>query len=287
MVAKIRSAFSVAMTEYVKWITNPRIIIVGILLIFIWTLAISPLQERALNYGESLNIFEPFIATGNSGILVMLIPSVYLILLSDYPVISRNTMLIISRTGRAPFFIGHLMFIAMTIVTYIGVLLLFSCIITGGAISAEWSHVVTKYESVFPAEAGNFTSQLLPSNLYNQIPMMSALFHTTVLLALYLYLIVMIIYLFKMLHLRSAGLYTAVSVIAIGTATCSLNIPLMWAFPMANTIIWLHYTEILREPIYPIWCTYLYFGILCTAITVANIIVAGKMSLSNTDPEEE
>ncbi len=52
------------------------------------------------------------------------------------------------------------------------------------------------------------------------------------------------------------------AVIAVGVATCSVKTAPMWLFPMANTIIWLHFTEILREPIKPVGYSYAYFAIL-------------------------
>lgn len=80
----IRAIWNTARCEFIKLITNPRIIIVGIMLVFIKTLVIEPLVGRAEKYGEPLNILEPFIAVGNSGKLVMFMPCVFLILISDF-----------------------------------------------------------------------------------------------------------------------------------------------------------------------------------------------------------
>ena len=41
----LKCVLSVARSEYIKWITNPRVIIVGVLLVFMRTLAIEPLLE--------------------------------------------------------------------------------------------------------------------------------------------------------------------------------------------------------------------------------------------------
>ena len=61
-----KCVLSVARSEYIKWITNPRVIIVGVLLVFMRTLAIEPLLERAAKMEIPLNILEPFVAIGNS-----------------------------------------------------------------------------------------------------------------------------------------------------------------------------------------------------------------------------
>lgn len=92
---RARCIVSVARTEYLRWITNPRVIIVGVLLVFMRTLAVEPLLERATKFGEKLNILEPFAAIGNSGMLVMLMPCVFLILISDYPKMTGSTLFFI------------------------------------------------------------------------------------------------------------------------------------------------------------------------------------------------
>ena len=102
---------------------NPRILIVGILFIFMRTLAVEPLLERVAKMGIPLTVFEPFEAMGNSGMLVLLMPCVFLILISDYPVISGFSLLCVQRTGKLNWFVGQLLFVISAIFTYMGVLL--------------------------------------------------------------------------------------------------------------------------------------------------------------------
>ena len=118
----IRAIWNTARCEFIKLITNPRIIIVGIMLVFIKTLVIEPLVGRAEKYGEPLNILEPFIAVGNSGKLVMFMPCVFLILISDFPIMGGNTLFFIKRTGKLNWFLGQILSIIMSIFTYIAVI---------------------------------------------------------------------------------------------------------------------------------------------------------------------
>ncbi|MCH5196989.1 MAG: hypothetical protein J1F28_09750 [Oscillospiraceae bacterium] len=276
---KIRQVLSVAGTEYVGWITNPRIIILGVLLIFVKALAIEPLAARAEKFGERLIVFEPFIAVGNSGMLAMLIPLVFLVLLADYPRLGSNTLFFISRTGKRSWLWGQLLFLISAILTFMSVILLSSILFSGGRFGTSWSDAVTKYNARFPNEAYNFDSQLIPSNLYNQIPMIKAVLQTFVLMSAYLFLLSLIIYLFKIMFGNSAGFAAATAVIALGVTTTSLYSELRWAFPMANTIMWLHYEEILREPIYPVYCSFLYFGIAVLALILLNYFGLRKINL--------
>lgn len=269
----LRKIWGTARTEYVGWITNPRVIILGVLLIFIKTLAIDPLTARAEKFGDAMIIFEPYIAVGNSGMLVLFMPLVFLVLVSDYPKLGGNSMFYISRTGKKNWLWGQILFLFFAILTFIGAVFLASMLFSGGHFGTEWSEAVRKYSARFPNEAGSFDSELLPPYLYNQIPMMTAIWQTTALLAAYLLTLALIIYFVKMLFSSSAGLAAALFVIALGTATTSLYSPIKWAFPTANTIIWLHYMEILSKQIYPMWASFLYFGVLLTLLIAGNFIV--------------
>lgn len=280
---RISCVVSVARTEYLRWLTNPRVIIVGVLLVFMRTLAVEPLLERAEKFGEKLNILEPFAAVGNSGMLVMLMPCVFLILISDYPKMTGSTLFFIKRTGRTNWFLGQLLFLLMAIITFLLAVVIGSVLISDGSFGTNWSDTVTKYEARFPLETGSFTSQLLPSNLYNQIPLISAVLQTLALMTMYLFMLSLVIYFFKLIHIQSFGLFAAIFVVAAGVMTCSLKSPSMWAFPMANTIVWLHYDEILSRRNFPIWCSYAYFGAAITIGLIINTAAVRRLQFYNIE----
>lgn len=144
-----KCVLSVARSEYIKWITNPRVIIVGVLLVFMRTLAIEPLLERAAKMEIPLNILEPFVAIGNSGMLVMLMPCVFMVLISDYPKMTGNTLFFIQRTGRFNWFAGQVIFLFMSIISFLCVVLTGSVLLSKGEFSTTWSDVVTKYSARF------------------------------------------------------------------------------------------------------------------------------------------
>ncbi len=281
---KRKAIFVIAQSEYVKWITNPRIIIVGVLLVFMKTLVVEPLLERADKMNLPLNILEPFAAIGNSGMLVMLLPCVFLVLVSDYPVMSGSTLFMVQRAGRINWFLGQLLFMVFAIVTFLGSVFVISVCVSGGEAGTNWSDVVTKYNSLFPKEEGNFASQLLPSNLYNQIPLVTAIIQTLTLLSAYLLLLALILYVFKIMGHHTAGMLCVFIVIGLGVVTGSLKTSVMWAFPMANTIIWLHYTEIYSQPVFPVWFSYLYFIIGIALLLAANMAALRKLQFESMDP---
>jgi hypothetical protein len=250
------------------------------------TLAIEPLLERSAKMGMPLNILEPFVAIGNSGMLVMLMPCVFMVLISDYPKMTGNTLFFIQRTGRFNWFAGQVIFLFMSIISFLCVVLTGSVLLSKGEFSTTWSDVVTKYSARFPDEANSFTSSLLPSNLYNQIPLVTAILQTLALMCAYLFLLSMIIYFFKLIHIQSFGLFAAISIVAAGVVTCSLKMNIMWSFPMANTIVWLHYEEIIGKPIVPIWYSYIYFCIAVIVLILFNLIAVKRFQFANIEQVE-
>lgn len=274
----ISGVLSIAWQEYIKWLKNPRNIVFIVLILFVKTLAIDPLVERAEEFGGNMTLLEPFAAIGNSGMLVMLLPSVYLVLMSDFPKFDGCLIFYISRTGKIKWLFGQLLFAFISTVTYIfatfALVTLFS--LGSADFSFSWSECTRFYASRFPDKEFTFASQLLPSNLYNQISLISAVVHTVALLTLYLFLLALILLIFKLLSFKSAGLFASFGVIALGTAACAVKSKIMWIFPMANTIIWLHYTQILREPIVPIWYSYAYLSGLILVMLAVSLILTRR-----------
>lgn len=280
---RIRSIISIARSEYLRWIINPRILIVGVLFIFMRTLSVEPLLERAEKMNVPLTVFEPFEAMGNSGMLVLLMPCVFLVLISDYPVISGYTLLFVQRTGKLNWFLGQLVFVLLAIFSYMGTIFAISILTSGGEFRTEWSETVRLYASHFPDEYNSFTSELLPSNLYNQIPLMTSVIQTFFFMSAYLFILVLVLYLFKLLNIKSAGLFAVFMIIGMGVSTCSIKTSAMWYFPMANAIVWLHYTEILREPVIPISRSYIYFAIIVSLLLIFNFTALKKMQFRNIE----
>lgn len=281
----LQNAWTVAVTEWMKWIRNPRIIIVLMLVVVAQKLAVEPLLERTAETQLLMNLFEPIIAVGNSGMLVMLLPAVFLILMSDFPVIESNSLLYVSRTGKRAWFWGQILFGVLSILTYLcGVFLLVSLSAAGNTeISLTWSEATRTYVARNPTKADSFIAELLPSNLYNQLSLPHAILYTFSLLALYLFLLLVLLLLFAMLKKRSLGIFITYFTLLCGVITCSVRLDSMWIFPMANSIIWLHYTEILRKPVYPIQNSYLYFGVLIGLTLLLSRAFLRRMEFEQTE----
>ena len=139
--------FRVAKNEYVKWITNPKMIIIAVMFIFTYDFVIRELIVAAEKMGEKLQILEGFIGISNSQLLLMMLPVVFIGLMGDFPRMDANAMFYIHRVGRVNWLLGQMIFAAMASGTYLLALLGFSTVTLLGKCSFHnaWSEITTKY----------------------------------------------------------------------------------------------------------------------------------------------
>ena len=278
----LHKIFSVAKTEYIKWVTNPRMIIIIVMMVFIKSVAIDPLLDNSVEMNSPLNMLEPFIAVGNSGLVLLVLPIVYMTLMADFPKVDGNAIFYMIRTGKINWLIGQIIFSIGAIITYLSVVFAGSVLpLLGRAFWANgWSLVVKQYDILFPEKAGGVAAELVPKSLYNQLPPFSAAIQSYILIALYLFtlsLIMILIYLFGM---KILGTLTNGAIISIGVTFTSIKTSAMWLLPMANTIIWLHHTSYFREPIKPISYSYIYFVVLILVLLISCVFAVRKSNFS-------
>lgn len=265
-----KNSLSCAWTGFTRWIVDARMIIVLCICIFIYSFVVEPIKTNARLMGEPINVLEPFIATLNSGMVLLIIPLGFLTLISDYPKIDGSSILYIFRIGKKSWLCGQVLQLLMMVATYILAIFTASVagVITSGFTGREWSLVATNFASEFPEQRGNFGVLLLPENLYNQMTLPVALIESTLFVIAYLFSLGMILLAFSVTKRKAAGIIACGLIIALGSAFCSINTKLMWTLPMAHSIVWLHYTKFLRKPIFPIFYSVIYFA----AIIVASLI---------------
>lgn len=283
----IKKSLSCAWVEFVKWIADARMMIVLCLCVFIYTFVTEPIKANAELMGEPMNALEPFIATLNSGMVLLIIPLGFLTLISDFPKIDGGTVFYIFRIGKKSWLCGQILRLLMMTLAYIMAIFVSSVggVITRGSMGEEWSLVATKFASEFPEQSGNFGVLLLPENLYNQMPLPTALLESTLFVAAYLFSLGMILLAFTIAKRKTAGIVVCGLVIALGAALCSINTRLMWALPMAHSIIWLHYTEFLREPIFPVFWSAVYFAVIIAAALIFCVVFLKRFDYDTVSSE--
>lgn len=256
----MKTAFLCAKTDFCKWMFSPRMIILAALAVFVYVFAVEPLKANAELMGKPLNMLEPYIAALNSGSLLLIIPLGFLAVSSDFPKIDGSVMFGLIRTGRVNWFCGQIINLLMMSAAYLLFIFAASVIPAAGFWGTDWSEVAIDFSTEFPEYSQNYGALLLPKNLFNHLSLAGAATQSTLFVFVYLILLGMIMMCFTIIGNKAVGVIICSSLITIGSALCSIRTGLMWALPMANSVIWLHYTEFRREPAYPIWCSWIYFA---------------------------
>ena len=132
--------------EYIEWITNPRMLMCVVLVVMVREIVLLPTRNLSMGMGQPINAMEPVIAVANSGVLLLLMPLVYLVIMADFPRVSGNTYFYLTRTGRINWIMGQIIFQIVSLLTYLLFVIIstlvqtvsFSFLING------WSLVVTE-----------------------------------------------------------------------------------------------------------------------------------------------
>lgn len=283
----IKVSLKCAKTDFIKWALNSRMIILAVLVVFIYICAVQPLKENAALMGKPLNVIEPYIAALNSGSLLLIIPLGFLAISSDFPKIDGSAMFGLVRTGRVNWFCGQLLSLVMMSTAYLAFIFTASTIPTAfvSVWDTNWSDVAMRFSVEFPEEAQNFGALLLPKNLFNHLSLTGAALQSTLFVFIYIILLGMIMMCFTILGKKTLGVIVCGGLISVGSALCSIRASLMWALPMANSVVWLHYTEFRRAPFYPIWCSVVYFAVLFVLLIVLSLLRLKKFDCSAIDSE--
>lgn len=274
----IRAVFHIGRVEFQRWMRSNRLIILGVMLVFIHMQIIVTLQDCAVCMGEPVTILEAFVALGNSGVIILILPALFLVLLSDFPQKGGIDFLYQMRCAKKTWIWGQIFFALEAVIFLVVFLLVSSCIMMGtkGVWQMRFSDAVTYYSSTFPERTGDYILQLLPENLYQQMLFSTAVLHTILLLFLYFFLLAMILLFSALCNQKFAGVLVDGILIVLGTVSCSANAAWMWLFPMAHAIPWVHYEKYLRAQVFPIWGSYLYLAGSCVGLILGCMLAAKK-----------
>ena len=237
--------------EYLQWITNPKLLMFVVLLVFIRELVILPILRAAQLMDTPINMWEPCIAVGNSGIILLFLPVFYIMLMSDFPKLNHNMFYFIPRVGRKNWFAGQLLFQAAATATYLLIIIVSTLLqVMHNAYSLNgWSLVATRFSSSQFAGQVDMAN-LIPLNLYYQMSPIKAFIYTYILLFLYLSLLGCMILFGFMFGKKVWSFFGVIVMIAVGMGFTALRSGYMWLFPSAHAILWIHCQRYYRKYVF-------------------------------------
>lgn len=252
---------SVAAVEYIKWLHNPRMVIMVLFFLFIYDYVIELMINAAVKMHTYFMWLEPFIAMTNSNLLVMIIPAVFLLLISDFPKTDGNTMFYIQRVGKMNWMFGQILFVIYAAVSYLGTIFAGSVLLAAGRAYAknEWSIVITSYGVEFANEKESRIALLIGGQLYNNLTPVNAFLITFLLMLMYLIALALMLMVSFSAGKRIIGILISYVVIGVGSSLCGMNDRRQWLFPSAHAISWMHFDKVLKIQKFGLKYSYLYF----------------------------
>lgn len=282
-------AFRVAKNAYIKWISNPKMIILLVMLIFAYDYVIVELTTAAGKMGEKLQIFEGFIGIANSQLLLMVIPIVFVGLMGDFPRVDGNAMFYIQRVGKSNWLMGQVLFAVMASATYLVALVGFSMVALLGRcyFTNIWSDVTTKYYLFAPNDYLSKVANLTTGRLYNNLPPVDAALNIVLLMFLFLMLISMMLLVGFVCKARLAGIVVTTGILCLGNVLAYMENNLRWCFPTSHAILEIHFDEIYKKPIMDMRLSYLYYVILMIILFAVAFVCIDKYDFSKIQELEE
>ena len=247
-----KNIFLVASSEYMKWLFNPKIILIFAVLVPIRELIISPMVKAAEEMNQPLNLFEPCIALMNSGIITLLLPLAYIVLISSFPSVGGNMLFYIMRMGRKNWILGEMLFQLMSVVTFCAVLIIATLVqvFEISFVANGWSLVTTDYDKLYYEVSSFHMNTLLPPNLYYQISPYKAFFLSISLLMMWLLLCAMFFLAGCICSKKLIFYFILIVQIALGGGLCTIKNKFMWLFPISHSILKVHYQDYFRKYIF-------------------------------------
>lgn len=247
--------------ECYQFLCSKRFVLLLVVWAFSYQFITIPLLENGERMQESILAIEPFIALINSNFMILIVPILFLVLLSDFPRIDGNSYFYLLRTGKTNWVLGQMSYAFVVTIMYLltqcmGMILPVAFCAEWGT---EWSRVVTEFPKVFPEFAQNIGATSISPELYYHVSPWEALFVGSALLAAYLYLLLLIKLLCFLLHAKTFGLLLCFFVIALGTGLCATVSQIRFIMPMANSILGIHFSRYYSEMLYPLKYSILYF----------------------------
>ena len=274
----IKKIGNLSRMEMLHLVRSTKMIILVVFLIFINMQVVAPLRRLSVLMESKVSLLEPFAAIGNSGIIALIMPLFFLTMMADFPREGDSQYFYQVRCSKRTWIAGQILYAVESSIALTGFVFASSCLLSLDFTnrSLDYSYAVTRYATTFPERAGEYVVQLVPENLYNQIALSKAIIHTAVLLIFYFVMLASIILVFSLIKKKLLGILLDAFLIILGVITCAARAGFMWIFPMAHTIIWLHYEKYQSKQVLPLFYSYLYFGVIDLALIVLSIVMSKR-----------
>lgn len=267
----LNKIIAIVRNEYSGLIRNPRLVLIIITIIFMTDSIAKPMKELSLELGYTINIVEPILFLMSKGLNIVLIPIVFIAIFSDFPSAENSGCFSLIRNGRTSWFIGETIFAFSSSVLY--VLLLFVSIALyvsdNGFFSNKWSDYTLRTYIDYP-DVFLYGVYFLDTSVYTQGKPLYILLQTSTLLMMYIFILIMIMMLFRIIGKKTFGIVTAIGLTFVGLPSYAATSKVRWIFPVTHIAYNWHFNEFFAEPNCTITTSYIYLGLISVILVFIN-----------------
>lgn len=268
----IRKIWGVARIEYMGFLTSKRILFMLFAFIFLAEDVVGKMGKIATEQGVPLGRLEPFILLFSYKIHVMLVPIIFVVMMSDFPSNEKSGYFTMSRISRTTWLFGEVIYAGMVGLSFILFLFLGSAawVWKDSRFYTAWSPYMNELYIDFPEIYALNNQLFIKTETLAQGKPVTVMLHSVSLMFLYLIFLALLLMLFKLLSLKKIGIFLTVSITIIGVALDGYNNIIKWFFPIIQSIYETHFYSYYAREELPLYDSYIYFCVLIAGLLLIN-----------------
>lgn len=225
-----------------------KMLLLLFLLVIFYEGILSPVKNLSSDTGLNLHFGEPFILLCTRHANIVLIPMMYIILLSEFPCCSTQYFQMI-RTSKKQWFFGELLFVFVSSFLIVFIILASSmlCMKNQLTYSNEWSMYMTQMRMLFPENYNGNAQLFLDASTIAHGKASDVLLYTFFMMWMYLAITGIILIYGTIMVRKTAALLSVCSLTVIGGTAIYFGGQLKWLFPPAHLEFGLHFNSIFSK----------------------------------------
>lgn len=280
-----RKIWGVARIEYMGFLTSKRVFLMLFAFIFLAEDVVGKMGKLSIEQGFILGRFEPFILLFSYKIHAMIVPIVFVVMMSNFPSNEKSGYFIMSRIHRKAWLFGEVIFAGMVGLTFILFLLLgtMAWVWKNSSFLTTWSPYMSELYMDYPEVYALNNQLFIKTETLAQGEPVTVMLHSVGLMFLYLVFLALLLMFFKLLDLKKAGIFIAVVITIIGVAMDDYSRIMKWFFPIMQSIYESHFCSYYAETETPLYFSYIYFGVLIVGLFVINTWLVKRYAVTEVD----
>lgn len=278
----MKKIYFIAKTELAQTLRQTRILTLLFFLVILYESVLSPINALSAETSMSLHFAEPFILMCTTDTNIILIPIVYLFILSGFPYCKKEYFQMI-RTGKRRWFFGELLFIVIISFAVTLIIFLASMLFTAGQIEPQdsWSSFMTRMFQQYPEKYMQDPLLFLNASTIAHGEPINILIYTFGMMWTYLIICGIGLLLGTVTGHRIIAFIVNVAVAVAGGICNTFSQNIKWIFPLAHMEYGEHFNSVFSEVYFPVWGSIAYYLLLIAALIVFCLYRLKRMNVGD------